>query len=123
MREVSQTAQFGRDLKKMKKRGKDLAKLRRIVSILAAGKTLDAKHRDHVLAGEWSPARDCHVEPDWILIYSIDKATLKLERTLLRAPLHGPLNAARTRTPIASCDALFPKAPISRHSRRRKSRK
>ena len=81
MREVSQTAQFGRDLKKLKRRGKDLAKLRRIVSALAAGKTLDVKHRDHALVGEWKPARDCHVEPDWVLVYTIDKASLKLERT------------------------------------------
>ncbi|MDE0838558.1 MAG: type II toxin-antitoxin system YafQ family toxin [Kiritimatiellae bacterium] len=81
MREVSQTAQFGRDLKKLKRRGKDLAKLRRIVSALAAGKTLDVKHGDHALVGEWKPARDCHVEPDWVLVYTIDKASLKLERT------------------------------------------
>ena len=75
MREVSQTAQFGRDLKKLKRRGKDLAKLRRIVSALAAGKTLDVKHRDHALVGEWKPARDGHVEPDWVLVYTIDKAS------------------------------------------------
>jgi mRNA interferase YafQ len=81
MRDVSETAQFGRDLKKIKRRGKDLGKLRRIVSALAAGKTLDAKHRDHALVGEWKPARDCHVEPDWVLVYTIDNASLKLERT------------------------------------------
>ena len=81
MNRVSQTTQFSRDLKKMKKRGKNLAKLRDVVRQLAAGKPLDPRHRDHPLIGSWQPSRDCHIEPDWILIYTADEKTLRLERT------------------------------------------
>ena len=81
MKHVSQTKQFGRDVKRMKKRGKDLSKLREIVSDLAEGKTLSTKHKDHPLIGEWKPSRDCHIEPDWLLIYTADDESLRLERT------------------------------------------
>ena len=81
MRKVSQTAQFSRDLKKMRKRDKDLAKLRNIVEHLAGDNNLHPKYRDHALIGQWRPSRDCHVEPDWILIYTIDNNSLRLERT------------------------------------------
>jgi len=81
MKRVSQTTQFSRDVKKMRKRGKDLSRLQGIVKQLALGKPLPEKHRDHALVGHWQPARDCHVEPDWILIYTADEETLRLERT------------------------------------------
>ena len=81
IKKVSQTRQFLRDVKKAAKRGKDLDKLKRIVSLLANGKSLDASCKDHSLTGKWKPSRDCHVEPDWILIYTIDEDNLILERT------------------------------------------
>jgi mRNA interferase YafQ len=81
MRELSQTRQFLRDVRRMRKRGKDLRKLQKIVVLLAEGKPLPALLRDHPLVGPWQPARDCHIEPDWILIYTVDEATLRLERT------------------------------------------
>lgn len=81
MKKVSQTTQFSRDVKRMRKRGKDLGKLQEVVRLLAAGAALPAKHRDHPLMGPWAPARDCHVEPDWILIYTSDPESLRLERT------------------------------------------
>ena len=81
MKRVSQTTQFSRDLKKMKKRGKNIAKLREVVKQLAAGKPLEPRYRDHPLVGAWQPSRDCHIEPDWILIYTADEETLRLERT------------------------------------------
>jgi mRNA interferase YafQ len=81
MKKVSQTTQFARDVKKMRKRGKDLAKLETIVRQLASGTSLDPKHRDHPLVGAWKPSHDCHVEPDWILIYTADDDSLRLERT------------------------------------------
>lgn len=65
----------------MRKRGKDLEKLQEVVRRLAAGDELDPRHRDHALIGQWRPARDCHIEPDWILIYTIDADSLRLERT------------------------------------------
>ncbi len=81
MKRLSQTGQFARDVKRMVKRGKDLAKLKSIVSILVEGLPLEPKHRDHPLTGNWRKCRDCHVEPDWILIYSTDDEILRLERT------------------------------------------
>jgi mRNA interferase YafQ len=66
MKRVSQTTPFAKDVKRMRKRGKDLDGLKAVVSDLANGKTLD---------------RDCHVEPDWVLIYTADAQSLRLERT------------------------------------------
>lgn len=87
MKSVSQTTQFSRDVKRMRKRGKDLSKLQEIVRRLATGMMLPPKHRDHPLIGPWAPSRDCHVEPDWILIYTADSESLCLERTGTHADL------------------------------------
>ena len=81
MKHVSQTKQFAKDIKRMLKRGKDLGKLKQLVVQLANGQTIEAKHRDHSLIGEWRGSRDCHIEPDWLLVYTADEATLRLERT------------------------------------------
>jgi len=81
MKKVSQTRQFSRDVKRMRKRGKDLQKLQGIVKLLGEGTPLPANHRDHPLMGPWQPSRDCHIEADWILIYTTDKESLRLERT------------------------------------------
>ncbi len=81
MKSVSQTKQFAKDLKLMAKRGKNLDKMKQVVSCLAKGETLETRHRDHALTGTWKPSRDCHIEPDWILIYTIDDENLRLERT------------------------------------------
>ena len=87
MKRVSQTTQFSRDVKRMKKRGKDLNKLQELVRQLAAGVPLPPKHRDHSLIGPWQASRDCHVEPDWILIHTADSESLRLERTGTHADL------------------------------------
>ncbi len=81
MKKVSQTRQFSRDVKRMRKRGKDLEKLQEIVKLLAEGIPLPTNHRDHPLTGPWQPSRDCHIEADWIMIYTLDKESLRLERT------------------------------------------
>jgi mRNA interferase YafQ len=81
MKKVSQTRQFSRDVKRMRKRGKDLHKLQEIVKLLAEGTPLPAYHRDHPLIGPWQPSRDCHIEADWILIYTAYRDSLRLERT------------------------------------------
>jgi len=81
MTKVSQTRQFSRDIKRMGKRGKDLRKLQEVVKLLAEGAPLPANHKDHPLIGPWQPSRDCHIEADWILIYTPDKDSLRLERT------------------------------------------
>ncbi len=81
MRSVSQTTQFVRDVKRMLKRGKNLEKLKALVTKLAKIETPDPKHRDHPMIGLWKNCRDCHIEPDCILIYSADPHFLQLERT------------------------------------------
>ena len=81
MKQVSQTKQFSRDVKRIRKRGKDLDKLREVVRLLAKGIQLPANYRDHPLMGPWRPSRDCHIEADWILIYTADRDSLRLERT------------------------------------------
>lgn len=81
MRKLSQTKQFVRDVRRMRRRGKDIGKLKTVVGQLAQGRVLDAKHRDHALTGMWKNYRDCHIEPDWALVYSMDRNNLRLERT------------------------------------------
>jgi len=81
MKSLSQTTRFVKDVKRMRKRGKDIAKLEVIVQKLAHGEVLDPRHRDHPLRGAWGDSRDCHIEPDWILIYTSDPTSLCLERT------------------------------------------
>ena len=81
MKKLSQTKQFVRDVRRMRRRGKDIGKLKSVVGQLAQGKALDAKRRDHALTGMWKNYRDCHIEPDWVLIYSMDRNNLRLERT------------------------------------------
>src|SRR5262249_54105952 len=61
-------AEFKRDLKRLKKRGKDMEKLRAVIETLCAHGRLDPKHKDHPLSGEWNGWRYCHVEADWIRI-------------------------------------------------------
>ena len=81
MKEIFETSQFRKDLKVLKKRGKDIQKLKEVVKLLAGGKVLDEKYRDHVLIGSLKGSRDCHVEPDWLLIYRKNEESLYLERS------------------------------------------
>ena len=81
MRIIFQTSQFRKDFKKLKKRGKVIEKLKSVVNVISAGEPLEERHQDHPLSGKWTGSRDCHVEPDWILIYRVDGDCLYLERT------------------------------------------
>ena len=65
----------------MRKRGKDLEKIKAVIDLLVAGEPLPSKNRDHKLGGNWIGRRDCHIEPDWILIYKLTEDGLLLERT------------------------------------------
>ena len=69
--EVQFTNQFKKDLKLATKQHKNLDKLFEIINILADGGTLDTKYRDHALTGNYKGARECHIEPDWLLVYEI----------------------------------------------------
>ncbi|MDB6135759.1 MAG: putative addiction module toxin, RelE/StbE family [Verrucomicrobiales bacterium] len=78
---VTQTSQFKKDIRSQLKRGKDLQKLKDIIDLLIVGNPLPPKNRDHPLTGNWSGWRDCHLEPDWLLIYKISPGELILART------------------------------------------
>ena len=75
------TTQFKKDYKRLKKQKKDLSKLRFVIEKLASGQLLEPKHKDHQLSGSWKGHRDCHIEPDWLLIYRVSAEDLYLERT------------------------------------------
>jgi mRNA interferase YafQ len=81
------TTRFLKDLKLAKKRGYDLDKLEAIVDLLQAQTPLPPKNKDHTLTGEWNHHRECHIQPDWLLIYRIDVTFLILERTGTHADL------------------------------------
>ena len=84
---VRQATAFRRDVRRLGRRGADLAKLEKVVALLAAKKPLEPRHRDHPLSGDWKSFRDCHVEPDWVLIYRVEGNELLLARTGSHADL------------------------------------
>lgn len=65
------TNKIQRNIKLMKKRGKDLDKLTFILKLLQQGQELPAKYKDHALSGDYAGCRECHIEPDWLLVYEI----------------------------------------------------
>ncbi len=81
MRTLARTNQFKRDYKKAKRRGQDISKLLQVVSRLASGEKLEPRYRDHILGGEYPDCRECHIEPNWLLIYQQTEKELVLIRT------------------------------------------
>ena len=81
MYKIAFTNRMKKDTKLMKKRGKDLSKLVNVLSLLASGSTLPVQHRDHQLTGNLQDFRECHIEPDWLLLYQIYENTLILSAT------------------------------------------
>jgi mRNA interferase YafQ len=81
IRRLFTTSAFERDLRRMKKQGKDLEKIEAIVQLLREDAALPPRCRVHPLHGEWEGHWDCHVEPDWILIYKLIPGVLILIRT------------------------------------------
>lgn len=89
MYELAVTGQFKRDLKGIIRRGYDIKLLDRAIAALAEGKELPAKNKDHALSGNWAGHRECHIAPDWLLIYKKDGNLLIL--TLTRTGTHSDL--------------------------------
>ena len=87
MREIVRSTQFKRDVRLAEKRGKDMAKLRDLILLLAEGAPLSSSYKDHPLAGDWKHYRDCHIEPDWLLLYRVEGNDLYLVRTGTHADL------------------------------------
>ena len=81
MMTIRQTRTFKKDVLRMKKRGKNLEKLQKLVTVLARGLEPDRIHRAHPLRGNWKGYVDAHIENDWILIYKIEDNNLLFART------------------------------------------
>ena len=80
MRRITQRKQFRNDLKRQKRRGKHLEELIAAVELAESG-TLPEEYRPHKLSGEWKGVWECHIEPDWLLIYDVSPAEVLLIRT------------------------------------------
>ncbi|EFM45586.1 addiction module toxin, RelE/StbE family [Mobiluncus mulieris ATCC 35239] len=89
MLELIYTTKFKRDLKLMHKRGADVSLLASVLDRLRRGETLEEKHRDHALTGNYLGFRECHIQPDWLLIYLVNKTELIL--TASRTGSHSDL--------------------------------
>lgn len=83
------TTQFKKDYKQAVKRGCDIPKLKKVISMLADGEKLPQKYSDHALKGIFIGYRECHIEPDWLLIYKISEDVLVL--SLYRTGSHSDL--------------------------------
>lgn len=86
---VKPTSQFKKDYKLAMKRGLDISLLEGIIAKLALGESLPEKNRDHALSGNWNGYRECHILPDWLLIYKLEDNVLIL--TLARTGTHSNL--------------------------------
>lgn len=83
MYRIRPSTKFQKDLKKVQKRGYDISLLTTVLNILANGESLPSKYKDHNLTGNYKGCRECHITPDWLLIYEIldDELILYLTRT------------------------------------------
>ena len=87
MRSIRRDTQFKRDVNRLKKRNKDVDKLKTVIQLLVEGEKLPQKIKDHRLKGILKDCRECHIEPDWLLIYRIEGSELCLVRTGSHADL------------------------------------
>ena len=86
---IRQSTRFRRDAKRLRSQNFDLSELESVVSALVAEEQLDQRYRDHALVGNWKGFRECHIQPDWLLIYRIESDELQLARTGSHAELYG----------------------------------
>ena len=86
---VKLTNKFKKDYKIIEKQGKNIKKLLEVIEVLADGEQLDSKYKDHSLIGNYKGYRECHIEPDWLLIYKVMENILIL--TLSRTGSHSEL--------------------------------
>lgn len=80
---------FKKDYKRIKKRGCDMRQLEKVIDLLAAGKELPARYKDHNLSGDYKNCRECHITPDWLLVYEIKEKELLLY--LIRTGTHSDI--------------------------------
>jgi len=83
---IERTSRFKKDFKLAEKQGLDMGELKKVITILADGESLPEQYKDHELQGKYKGHRECHIEPDWLLIYKISKDVLIL--SLVRTGSH-----------------------------------
>ena len=86
-KQIYRTSAFKKDVRRMKKRNRDFKVFRQIIQDIADGAGLEEKYRDHKLSGSFEGKRECHIEPDWLLIYETEEDSL----TLVRKGTHADL--------------------------------
>ena len=83
------SSQFRKDIKKAKKQNRKMEPLKKVMETLLQGLELDQKHKDHPLVGNWKGSRECHITPDWLLIYTVMKGVIRFERVGSHSSLFG----------------------------------
>ena len=86
---LRQSTRFRRDVKRQLRKGVDLSELEAVVEILVFQQPLEDRYRDHPLIGNWKGYRECHIQPDWLLIYRTTDDELQLARTGSHVDLFG----------------------------------
>jgi len=81
MKDLRTARKFRRDLKRITRRGLDRDRLDEVIDLLLIGEPLEEAHRDHQLEGDWKGWRECHIAPDWLLIYQTTEDEVMLART------------------------------------------
>ena len=76
---IRTSAKFRRDIKRCQKRGRNMDRFKQINIQLTSGKSLSVKHKDHFLTGNWKGHRECHIQPDWLLIYRVHEVKKEIE--------------------------------------------
>ena len=89
MLKIEYSAAFKKDFKKIKKRGCNVTNLEKVIEFLVEQEHLPSKYKDHALIGNYKGFRECHIQPDWLLIYRINEEVLTL--TLTRTGSHSDL--------------------------------
>ena len=86
---IRQSTTFKRDIKRLQRQRVDLSELTAVVTTLADENPLGLHYRDHALVGNWKGYRECHIQPDWLLIYRVENDELQLARSGSHANLFG----------------------------------
>lgn len=81
IRQVFYTGKFRKDFKLVMKRGLDMSLIRTVMKDLENGMQLDPKHKEHPLSGDYAGMLECHIQPDWLLVYMLDEASVTFVRT------------------------------------------
>lgn len=113
---VKYTTSFKKDYKRAIKRGLKIELLEQVVALLAMGEPLPDKNRDHDLSGDWAGHRECHILPDWLLVYRIEDDVLVL--TLARTGTQRLVRQINSLPPYGeTCTAVFLYAKVCRETR------